>query len=191
VAFRGDIAQGGGGNPVGVFVGNGTELIEIVRDGDFVDPNHVFRNNGKRPVALNDNGVVAFDGVSIRSSDGVAFFSDTLFRGDVDGNLTVVAREGQRVPADDAQFFGFRQFALNNAGQLAFIADLEFDAGGSRRFGLFFYDDTLGIVEIAREGDQLNGSEIVRLQFAGNSSGAPDYLPSNRDGAGPGTQHFS
>lgn len=179
VAFRGDI-EAPGGNPVGVFVGDGTDLIEIVREGDAIDVDHTYRNRGLRRVALNENGAVAFLGESRRTSDGFQF--DTIFRGDGNSPLVAIAREGQRVPADDAKFFGFRQFALNDAGQVAFVADLQFDSGGSRRDGLFFYDDTLGFVEIAREGGQLNGAEIVRLQFAGNSSGAHDYLPSNRDG---------
>lgn len=179
VAFRGDI-ETAGANPVGIFVGDGSELIEIVRDGDSIDDDQIFRSGGKRRVALNENGTVAFVGESRRISDG--FQSDTIFRGDGNTPLQIIAQVGQRVPADDAEFFGFHQFAFNDAGQIAFIADLEFDSGESRRYGLFFYDDTLGILEIAQEGQLFNGTEIASLQFAGNSSGAFDFLPSNRDG---------
>ena len=62
--------------------------------------------------------------------------------------------------------------ALNDLGQLAFVADIDLQDGGSTvdQFGLFFYDDLLGLTSVARTGDAFDGSTITDLRFTSGFS---------------------
>ena len=159
-------------------------MIEIVRDRQTLNSDEIVTNISfnKAQISLNNNGVVAFRGDILRTTDGEQF--NGLFRGDGSGVPTEIARQGQQVPAGDATLIDFDEFALNNAGQIAFTSSLDYDGDGfsDGDQGLFIFDDTKGIVEIAREGDLVNGVEIEWLSFLGIGRSSRSVYSNNRDG---------
>lgn len=166
-AFVGELTgtTGGGSDNAGIFLGDGSTLTQIIRTGQAApDANGSFSNFDSP--SLNDAGQVAFVGFFIGTAGG--FGDDSgLFRSD-GSILTQIAREGQAAP--DANGF-FSEFtggvALNNAGQAAFLGDLTGTVGGSSDdLGLYLFDDGLGLIQIAREGDPFLGSTITELSFA-------------------------
>jgi len=62
--------------------------------------------------------------------------------------------------------------ALNDAGQAAFIAPLTNTLGGATDDnGLFFYDPSLGLIQVVREGDAMLGSTVTELAFNNGAGG--------------------
>ncbi|MEM6394215.1 MAG: PEP-CTERM sorting domain-containing protein [Planctomycetota bacterium] len=166
-AFVGELTgtTGGGSDNAGIFLGDGSTLTQIIRTGQAApDANGSFSNFGSP--SLNDAGQAAFVGFFTGTAGG--FGDDSgLFRSD-GSILTQIAREGQAAP--DANGF-FSEFAggvaLNNAGQAAFLGDLTGTIGGSTDdLGLYLFDDGLGLIQIAREGNSFLGSTITELSFA-------------------------
>jgi hypothetical protein len=154
-----DDTQGGGNDDRGVFRSDGTTVVQIAREGqtapdengsfsfstDFVDP------------VINNQGQVAF----------VADLDSTndrgIFRGD-GTSLIQIARAGQEVPNGNGRFGQLFAPALNEAGQVAFVASL-IDTGPTENFGIFVYDDQRGLVQVARKSDQLPDGSIANLSF--------------------------
>jgi hypothetical protein len=101
--------------------------------------------------ALNDAGTVSFHRIFNDRA------GEELVTGD-GGPLTVVADTNGPF-ASFGQAFGLMPPALNNNGDLAFLADL--DSGGS---GIFLGPDTVADKVIAT-GDVLDGSTVVQLRF--------------------------
>lgn len=100
---------------------------------------------------LNDSGTVAFH----------RFFNDRAGEELVTGNggpLTVVADTSGPFQSFGF-FFGFTAPALNNNGEVAFLADL--DSGGS---GIFVGPDPVAD-RVIGTGDTLDGSTVSRLRF--------------------------
>lgn len=162
VAFTGVImgADGGDVEQYVVYRSDGGALTQIARARQatafgpflhFSDPD------------LNDVGQVALvasfdDGRGLASGAGV-------FRGD-GGTLTALAHSRQATPGGNGTFELFYQPALNAAGQTAFLSTLAGTVGGDADDnGLFLYDDALGLIQVAREGDALLGSTIAELLF--------------------------
>ncbi len=88
---------------------------------------------------------------------------EIIVRAQPGGACTLVARENDLAPDGvstiDVLFStGTR---LNNQGQIAFLARLN-DAGDLID-AVLLYDDTLGLIELAREGDPLAGSTIQSI----------------------------
>jgi hypothetical protein len=126
----------------GIFVTNGTGFTTIAA----VDPNIcVDRPN------INDLGTVAFH----------RFFGnragEELVTG-TGGPLTVIADTAGPF-ASFGFYFGFVPPALNNKGQVAFLADL--DAGGT---GIFTGTDPVAN-KVIQTGDTLDGAVITSLRF--------------------------
>jgi hypothetical protein len=138
IAFEESVDSGGSG----IFVTQGGGFETIAEP----DPNvNVGRPN------LNDSGTVAFH----------RFFNDRageeLVSGD-GGPLTVIADTNG--PFQSFGFyFGFVPPALNNNGDVAFLAEL--DTGGS---GIFVGPDPVGD-RVIGTGDMLDGSTITNLRF--------------------------
>jgi hypothetical protein len=86
-------------------------------------------------------------------------------------DLEEIVRDGGTAPGGNGRFaFGATSLeytpSLNNAGQVAFFAKLTGTTGGNNdNDGIFFFDDALGLVEVAREGAPFLGSTYQSLQF--------------------------
>ncbi len=83
---------------------------------------------------LNDASQVAFTALLTGTSGGGAD-NDVLVRGETNGTLTLMAREGQPIP-DGAGFFGalhfvVREYAMNDSGRIAVVAPLTGTPGGT------------------------------------------------------------
>ena len=136
--------------------GESASGIFVTEAGDFKtiaapDPNvNVGRPN------LNDAGTVAFH----------RFFNDRAGEELVTGNggpLTVVADTSGPFQSFGFTFVGFTPPALNNDGDVAFLADL--DSGGS---GIFAGPDP-GTDRVIGTGDTLDGSTVTNLRFCDES----------------------
>ena len=173
-AFLGD-SGANSSNGRGIYRGDGTTLVQIAREGQAAPsgPGVNFSSLQLDPV-LNDLGQTAF--FAFLSGTGVTTTNNSgLFRGD-DAALVQIVRRGQVAPDGLGSFSGFADPVLNNSGQAAFFAGLDgTDVDSSNRNGIFFYDDILGLLTVARTGDTFLGSTITDLRF---SSGGAD----ERDG---------
>jgi len=163
---------------VGVFRGDGNQLEAIARVSDLIPPgavlhpNPIFSPNASfDEVLMNNAGDVVFGArVDINPFETADDFKG-IFVGD--GNtLTPIARTGDPTPSGVGKIADFRQgnrpfyFTFNQAGQVAFLADIDLENGGSfdDLLGLFVYDGT-EVVEILREGDSLFGSTVIEFSF--------------------------
>ena len=173
-AFKAALANtlGGTSDNEGIFRGDGaTPVIQVAREGQFAPGGDGrFGSFGFDPTLNNANQVAFYAGLTA-TSGGTA--NDTgLFRAGGAGGTITVAREGQAAPGGNGTFsvLSANDLALNDAGQIIFVADLAGTAGGSADDrGLFLYDDTRGLLTVAREGDALLGSTITDLRFNGST----------------------
>lgn len=163
VAFYAFISNSGGGpsGSSGIFRGDGvTGPIRVVRRNDPApDGNGIFAEVSKTP-SLNGAGQVAFTSSLANTAGGKADDKGLFLFDDSDG-ITQIAREGQAAPDDNGQFVSFSDYALNDAGQIAFTAALGGTSGGSvDDYGIFLFDPTEGLHEVVREGDTMLGGTI-------------------------------
>lgn len=163
VAFHASTSAGA----TGVFRGDGTTTTIIALNGSI--PSNapgVTVGFPIRQVTLNDAGQVAFMTTSSGGDSGI-------FRGDGSGgSLIAIAYEDMPSPDGDGVFnstFSSQDFALNNLGQVVFTASVDSTPGvaGGNEAALFFFDDALGLLKIARVGDSFLGSTFAALTFAG------------------------
>ncbi len=180
VAFRSHVDDGDAGTIVrSVFVrsGNG-DLREVARSGDILPNGETYYDSGLPDLVLNNQGDAAFTAKDELNNIGI-------YRSDANavrrGDLKEIVKYGQRVPAGDAAFNISQntEFTLNDSRQMAFRVTLNLDAGGTAS-ALFFYDDVHGLNEIVRVGDELEGSTISEIYFAGNDT--HQFLENNGDG---------
>jgi hypothetical protein len=161
--------SGGSLDNQGLFRSDGVaNLTQIVRKGDTApDGNGTFSGFGLLP-ALNDVGQAAFI-ANLTGTSGGSTDDRGIYRGDGLTGPMQFAREGQAAPGGNGRLSIFLAPALNDAGQAAFLASLTGTNGGfSDDRGIFFHDDTLGLIEVTREGDALLGSTITNLGFSGS-----------------------
>ena len=104
---------------------------------------------------------------------------------------TLIAFEDTPTPVPGKFFRGFLADAMtmNDAGQLAFVADLsDVENGPSTGRGLYLYDTAGGLQQIARTGDAIDGSTISNVYFFGtvtpDSVQSPDTSHSGLNSAG-------
>jgi hypothetical protein len=166
-AFYGALAgtNGGSSDNSGIFRAGGGPLIQIAREGQAAPGAAGAFSSFDLLPGLNDGGQAVFyadlRGTSGGLSDnsGIFFFDDAL-------GLLQVAREGQAAPDANGVFPSliFVNVALNDAGQAAFRQFLNGTSGGSSDDnGLFLFTATLGLVQVAREGQAApdgNGSFV-------------------------------
>jgi hypothetical protein len=139
IAFEESVDSGASG----VFVTEGSGFKTIAEP----DPNVIVG----RP-NLNDSGTVAFH----------RFFNDRAGEELVSGNggpLTTIADTSGPFQSFGFTFVGFTPPALNNNGDVAFLADL--DTGGS---GIFVGPDPVAD-RVIGTGDTLDGSTVTNLRF--------------------------
>lgn len=119
------------------------------------------------PPSLNDHEAVAFR-VVLTGTSGGGLDDEAIYKGD--STLLVVpaledqlAREGEAVPEGGGVFAGFANFpAINDAGQVAFVATLRSTPGGtSDDRGLYLWDPQQGVVKMVRENDVIDGRHVA------------------------------
>ena len=173
VAFEGFTERTDGGlfnGNSGIYRDDGGALTRIARTGEVVPGGDatfsLFAGH-----LLNDAGQVAFRSYLNDADDGQGT-GEGIFLGD-GTSLVQVLRYGQPAPDGDGGADGMlfaEDFALNNRGQIAFdgLIDTGVVVGGFPvlESGVFFYDDAVGLVPVAREGDEFDGSTITGVSFA-------------------------
>ncbi len=164
----------------GIYRGDGGAIVEIARTGDPLPGGNSLTSIGVVS-AINNAGQVVFPADTALVDTGTGAYAG-LFRGDGD-EITTIALGGMPVPGGDAVLsLSNDSFAINDAGQVAFLFGIDFDPSDVIPFeekSLFFYDDTLGLIEIARTGTELLGSTIENIDFAGSNAtdgSIPDEL---------------
>ena len=98
------------------------------------------------PVVLNDSGVIAFDA----QLDGDAADNEAIWVG-LPNDLKIAARKGDLAPGAAAQFTDLNTASLNDAGQIAFVANVAAPAASDK--GIWFGTDINDLELVAREGD--------------------------------------
>jgi len=142
----------------GLFVGNGDALTTIVRRGQTApDGNGKFLDLNNE-VAINDAGQMAFL-ATLTATAGGATDNMGLFRGD-GGTLKQIVRTGDHAP-DGSSINSLGKPALNDAGQVAFLAGLAASGGLGAAHAILLYDDQRGLVQMVRTGAPLLGSRIA------------------------------
>jgi hypothetical protein len=174
VVFRATLAgtSGGSTDDSAIYRGDGGALVQIARTGQAApDGNGTFNGLISLALGTNNAGQAAFI-ADITGINGGLSNARGVFRGD-GVNLVQIVRRGQPLPDGDGIFAGFNFPALNDAGQVAFLAGEEGTTGG-RSFpgGIYLYDDTLGLINVIRTGDLLLGSKIYQLGFGTGFNGA-------------------
>jgi hypothetical protein len=169
VAFYAMLAgtSGSASDNQGIFIRKGDTLLKVVRRGEPAPD-----GNGRflaldtiDNVAINEAGQTAFLATLTATAGGT---SDNmgLFRGD-GTTLTQIARLGGRAP-DGSSITSLGRPALNDAGQVAFLAGLTVNAGGPVPDGILLYDDQRGLLQAVRTGDPVAGNRIAigsNIQF--------------------------
>jgi hypothetical protein len=157
---------GGATDDSGIFRGAGAALVQVVREGQAPpDGNGQFGSLESSALAVNESGQVVF-AAGLTGTAGGTSDDRGLWRAD-DSSLVEIARRGQAVPGGNGSFSVFISTALNDAGQSAFRATLTGTAGsGADNEGIYFFDEELGLFQVAREGDAFLGSQIDSLLFA-------------------------
>lgn len=168
VAFEATLTgtSGGSTDNEGIFFYDTTGVIsQIARTGQAAPDGNGTFSEFQSPM-INDAGQVAFHaqftGTTGGSSDSRAYFV-----GDSVTGLTQFARTGQFEADLGGRFSSLSFLAFNDAGQAAFLANFVDGVTGATEPGLFFYDPSLGLLQVALRGDAFLGSTVVGLEFEG------------------------
>ena len=151
-----------------------------------------------RLAAINNAGKVAFATEFAGSGDLLSgiYLADT-------GTPTLVALEDTVVPGGGKFFRRFlgESISLNNAGQLAFVAELSDSANGpAAGRGLYLYSPLAGLQQIIRTGESFAGGTLAGFGFTGAAysmtqaadvNQSPDPNFSGLNGAGQLAFNFS
>jgi len=187
VAFMADIRVSEFQVLSGVYLGDGTSTLKIaVEDQIAPDGNGHFDNFGLATgrqipaFVLNNLGQVAFPARLPDATDGA---TAGIFRGD-GSSLTQIVRLNDLAPDGNGRFSNVDQIpVLNDAGQVAFDARLSNTAGGTTDdAGIFLFDDTLGLIQVAREGDALLGSVITGVGFFDGEGRQDEFIGLSQTG---------
>ncbi len=151
--FSGDMSSTPGGTADDNFVARaigGTTSI-VTREGDAIPVGTGTFFIFNQPYA-NASGQMTFSAVLSGTTGGTA--DDLgLFRVNVDGSETQLAREGAAAPDGNGTFSFFSANRISSSGRAAFLAGLTNTAGGlADDFGVFT-SSTGFVTQIAREGD--------------------------------------
>lgn len=147
-----------------IALGSGGTLVRLAYGGQSPDSGqpgllpYLFDEN----VALNNRDQVVFTGSYVNANDGI-------FRAE-NGHVVAIARRGGPVPGTATGTFlviAGREFALNDAGDVAFKAS--FQVGGQTQTGLFLYTDRTGLIPIVQDGTPLGGSVVDEMTLVGTN----------------------
>jgi len=173
VAFYGRLSNTPGRvSSNGLFRGDGNSLVQLARTGQAVPDGNGVLADLHGSLDFNDAGQVAF-GASLDGTTGGTADNQAIFRSD-GASLVEVVRKGDPVPGGNGLFYFFSEPSMNEAGQVAFVASTSTIPGGPYTGGAYFYDDSLGTIEVVRWGDALAGSTISFLNvYAPGRGGGP------------------
>jgi hypothetical protein len=168
---HGDVAFHGSAGPQGVFLSKNGQISPVVLagqsspdlNGQYLDP---------RSPILTDSGYIAFSAQLNNTIDG-SNDNTGIFLSDGTEVITV-ARKGDLAPDGNGKLFsqGCCNFAVNEAGQVAFESSLSDTAGETADDnGIFFFDPILGLYQAVRERDPFLGSQFRQLLFLGERDG--------------------
>lgn len=171
VAFSGQITTESFETASALLLGDGTTVTVLVRDGDAVPggQGRIDAVNTLSASSLNAAGQIAF-WASLNGAGGEAGRNLALFRAGGQGLIEIV-RAGETAPEGNGTFdfdaeSWIESVSLNPAGQVAFGATLAGTSGGyADNSGIYFHDDALGLLKVARKGDPFLGSTFVGLEF--------------------------
>jgi hypothetical protein len=139
----------GGCGDTGILFADGTNLEQIIREGDPAPDGdgafgHFYRGVPISTIVLNDNGQAAFSAVLEDTERNTGIFRRE------GSTLTQIAREGDLAPSGDEHYRYFDdRIDLNDAGQVVFRANLTGSYGSDQGI---FRSDGIARQEIAREG---------------------------------------
>lgn len=174
VAFTLGITGSSSGFGSGLFRGDGQQAVMILRSG-LPAPDASGGTTGTfaswdRPAINNNGDVIVW--AQLQGTPGGSTDRMGLFVGD-GSTLRQIVRSGDPAPDGNGrlQIFG-RNSIFNNAGQTAFQAS-HIDAAVRTSGGIYFYDPKLGLLTVARAGQQLFDSTIVSLMLAGHNLDTP------------------
>jgi hypothetical protein len=166
---------GGTADATGIFVGDGTNLSVIARRGALTPSGNGRFLEIDPAIAINDAGAVLFFSTITGASGGS---TAGLFRGD-GAQLVEIARASDPTPSGLGVLRSFQAttnspptMALNDKGQVAFVAGIDLQNGGSPNDagGLFLHDDETGLHEVVRSGDALlDLGTVTTVTFAGGT----------------------
>lgn len=173
VAYGGRVAGDGitSFDGEGIYLSNGTAAgtIEVARTGQAPASGPGTFRSFEGPF-LNNAGQTAFN-VEFSGSNVDLYNRGSIYRGD-GAALTQIVRAGDAAPTSDGGFEGsfliLDEPILNDLGQIAFLAEIDLQDIGNPfgQFGIFFHDDALGLLSVARAGDALDGSTINSLYLS-------------------------
>jgi hypothetical protein len=145
-----------------------------------------------RLAAINNAGKVAFSTEFVGSGD----LGSGIYLADSE-TPTLVALEDTAVPGGGKFFRRFlgESISLNNASQLAFVAELSDTVDGpAAGRGLYLYSPVNGLEQVIRTGESFAGGTLVSLSFAGaanSTSNSPDPNLGGLNSAGQLAFNFS
>ncbi len=126
---------GGSTDDYGIFNGAGSQLTQIVREGQMA-PDGNGRLTPSAPRSANNSGQVIFR-AHLTGTAAPGMDDQGIFRGD-GGLVTEVARRGQTAPDGNGRFSGFTEPVVNDLGEAAFVGFLEDTVSpGSDGTGIF------------------------------------------------------
>lgn len=162
VAFFANLSgtSGSASDNQGFFIGDGESVTTIARKGQLApDGNGRFLSlDTIDDIAINEAGQAAFL-ATLTNTRGGPSDNVGLFRSD-GTTLTQIVRIGHRAP-DGTVITGLSRPALNDAGQVAFLAELAAAGGGPTPHAIFLHDDQMGLFEAVRTGAPLLGTRIA------------------------------
>ncbi|MEL7238940.1 MAG: choice-of-anchor tandem repeat NxxGxxAF-containing protein, partial [Planctomycetota bacterium] len=159
IAFSAGISGAPDGSNAGVYRRNSDgSLTEFVREGQTV-PDGKGTYQFFRDPAMNSVGQVAFE-VQLDDVTNPSPSNRMIVRGETDGSVRQIARSGQAAPFGDGTFEFLFDPAINAKGQLAFQANVAQTPGQNGVSQIFFFDDTLGLLPVAKSGDLIDGRPI-------------------------------
>lgn len=124
--------------------------------------------------SINAAGQIVFRGI-LTTGGNVTGNNDRGIWSGLPGAFDLVAREGDQAPAAGTVFGSLSTPSTNALGHVAFEGILATGSGGvtgTNDSGLWIADQTGSeVLQIVREGQPLNGSTIVEIDFAGGSGG--------------------
>ncbi len=157
--------SGGSSDNTGIFVGSGSNIVQIARAGQFA-PGGNGRFSNVSGSILNNGGRVAFFGFLTETTGGDND-NTGVFLGN-GGAITQIAREGQTAPDGNGTFATVSPRDINDAGAVAFFGQAIGTAGGSTDNDGLFRGSGGAITQIVREG-QLVPNGNGRFEFFASS----------------------
>ena len=149
--------SGGASDNRVIFLHDGDDLIEIVREGHAAPNASTFSFIGSPTLyqpALNNHNQVAFSGRLIGMTENALFRSDGV-------TITELTRYGQSAPGGGGTLGRFHDFAFNDEGEAAYTTRVNDPNNPTLSRSTLIRADGDESVEIAREGDSVpdgNGS---------------------------------